>query len=439
MVKLLITVILCIPLLLSCYLIAKIEKDKVYKIFYYLMLLGFSLYSGVGIITEYESIEENALLYLVQFLLFIFSFLAASRITMKINTSSIMVNIDQISSERIIYVIGIIYILTYVYRCLFSGISINELFDIKKLFSTYSTTTFATRVTRRSSLAYNIITNQVASICAPFYYIMLYNLKKKHLTFIVIYMVPVILLTMADGYLSRNRIAVYLAFLFIYLVDEELISKRIARSLVIIGLPIMLFCFSALASIRSRGDINSDIVESIKGVIVSEINYPQYYDYCVNKGKEINSLNFIIYIFIVCIPSQLYTLVGFEAPNLSYSLTEAVTGLSYAETNNYYILLPSVLGEALMLYGKYFAFVHGIIYGVIATMFLKILKEHKCLRYLLIYYLLDFFRQFRGGSQYVISMWEVQLVPLIIIVAVLSAILKGKQKDGKSIYNYSNI
>ena len=94
-----------------------------------------------------------------------------------------------------------------------------------------------------------------------------------------------------------------------------------------------------------------------------------------------------------------------------------------------------------MLFGKYAAFIYGLIYGVFSTWFLKILKAHDCLYYLMLYFLLDFFRQFRGGSQYVISVWETQLIPLIIIVAIATSIYKRKGgiSNGKSIHYHSDI
>lgn len=433
------TIIFLVVLAFSYILVYMNVKDRVYRIFYYLMLTGFTVYSGVGIFTEYSAISENAFIYLLQFLFFIFAFFCGSYFVRKYRIHFYMEALDDISGYTLIYIFAIIYIGTYVFRCIFSGVSLEDILSIKNLFISYSATTFATRVERNSSLVYKIITNQVSSITAPFFYIMLYNIRKNHKKFIVLYCIPIILALLADGYLSRNKIAVYLVFIFIYLIVEEIIPRNIAKIIAIVAVPFLLFMFAVLANVRSGGGADIDFWNSIKDLVFSEVEYPKYYDYCVSKAKDVSVLNFIIYIFVVCIPSQFYSIFHFSTPNLAYSFTEAVTGLSYAQTNNYYILLPSVLGEALMLFGKYFAFIYGFIYGIVSSWFLKILKEHECLKYLLIYFLLDFFRQFRGGSQYVISVWETQLIPMIIIIAIVVSLRKRRNQDGTSINNYSNI
>lgn len=432
--------IFTVVLLGAFFYVSRNIKDRVYRYFYYLFLSGFSIYSGFGIFTEYEKIQENAFLYLLQFILFIVLFFLGSQVICKYRVHFYMKDLDLISSNTFIYVLAIIYICTFIYKCIFSGVSITDFFHINDLFTNYTSTPFATRVSRNNNVVYTIITNQISSITMPFFYIALYNIRKKHLKFIILYCIPIILSLLADKYLSRNKIAVYLVFIFIFFIEEELISKRVAKIIVCIAVPTLLFIMALLENIRSGFSFNGNFGSTIKEMISSEMGYPQYYDACASKSKDVSVINFLIYIVIVCIPSQIYKIFGFTIPNLAYSFTEEILGLSYGQSNNYYILLPSVLGEAIMLFGKYFAFVYGFIYGALSTWFLKILKEHRCLKYLMIYYLLDFFRQFRGGSQYVISVWETQLIPLIIIIAIYITVVKKRGKyEYKSFNNYSNI
>lgn len=411
----LVFVLFLITIMLSYIYTYKYVNDKIYKYYYFLLLMGFVIYSGAGIISEYSKIEQNALLYMIQWILFLIAFYLASTFVIKFKLKNNFFEIDKIASHKIICILGTVYILTYFYMCISSKVTIQDLFNIKKLFLEYKATPFAIRVERRNNLFYMIMTNQVATVAEPFYYIWLYNLRKKHKIFILLYLTPILLQLLADRYLSRNNIAVYLFFLFIFMIKEKIISKQIAKLLVIFVIPLLLVIFSILSDIRLKTTIEFNVIYNIKQLILDEISYPEYYNYCVIKSKEISILNFIIYIFIVCIPSQIYKIFNFTVPNLAYSFTEAILGLNYGETNNYYILLPSVLGEALMLFGKNFAFMYGFIYGTIATFFLKVLKKNKCLEYLLIFFLLDFFRQFRGGSQYVISTWEAKLIPMLII------------------------
>lgn len=415
-------------IIMTLFLIKICTKDRIYRWFYYLMVIGFTIYSGVGIFTEAKEIEHNAFVYLIQFMLFLVFFMFGSIAVRKVRTYDYMPFLDDLTEKKFIYVMAAIYISTYVYCCIFSGVTFAQLINIQSLFTNYKATTFAVRVARRNNVLYNVITNQVASISAPFFYIALYNKRKNHRYFLAMYCLPILLAILADGYISRNKIAVHIAFIYIYFCVERIIPKNFAKKIVLIAIPLMLFLFAVLQNIRSGNSSEIGFGDSIKDLILSEVEYPKYYDYCVRKSKEINTINFLIYIFIVWVPSQFYHYIGITVPNLAYSFTEAVIGLSYGETNNYYILLPSVLGEALMLFGKYAAFLYGLIYGVFSTWFLKVLKGHDCLYYLMIYYLLDFFRQFRGGSQYVISAWETQIIPFILIIIIASIPYEKKRR-----------
>lgn len=398
-------------------------KNKVYKYYYYLFLTGFTIYSGIGIFTEYNKNDEDILLYVFQFLFFIFFFYIGSYFIRKFKIKN-KINLENINSYKLIYILGGIYILTYVYKCIYSGIEVEDFFNIKKLFLEYKATPFSIRVARRNDVIYSIMINQVATITQPFYYIVLYNLRKKHKLFISLFILPIFLNLLADSYISRNNIAIYLIFLFIFVYKEKVISRRLTKIISILLIPTLLFIFSILSDIRSGSSIDYTLLQHIEKLILEEVSYPKYYNYCITTSSEISILNFILYIFIVCIPSQIYKFFNFVPPNLAYSFTETILGLNYGETNNYYILLPSVLGEAFILFGEKFAFFYGAIYGIISMLFLKILKKYKYLEYLMIFYLLDFFRQFRGGSQYVISAWETKLIPMIIIMIFMKILNK---------------
>lgn len=405
--------------LLFLYVLYNFENDLIYKYFYLSFVVGFSIYSGIGIITEHTYIEDNALLYIIQFILFMLLFIIGSIIVRKIKFKNFTLDLDNILNPKFILFMASIYIITYVYRCIFSGVSIYDFVNIKDLFINYKSTAFSIRVNRRNNSLFNFITNQVASLTMPFFFIHLYNIRKKHLKFIVIYLIPVILRLLADGYLSRNRIAVHILFLLIFIIKEELISKKNSKRLLLVSLPILLIIFANLEFVRSGAVMGYSNFSMVSKMLASEFGYPKYYDYCNKMSSDYNTINYLIYILIVWIPSNVYKYIGIEVPNLAYEFTEKITGLAYGQSNNYYILLPSVLGEAIILFGNKLACVYGFIYGVFSTTFLKILKSHKILYYYMVYFMLDFFRQFRGGSQYVITFWESQLVPFIIIVAIL--------------------
>lgn len=403
-------------------------KEKTHKIFMYLAILGFTIYSGIGI-QIYSNKIDGPTVYFFQYILFLVVFFFFVFFSSKLKKNKLLNGLDNLLESKIFMIFVVIYFFTFIYELSFSGMKLN-ISNLINIFSEYKATAFAVRVLRRENVIYSLIVNQIRSICTPFFYIFLYKHKDNILIFISLYLFPILCDTLANSYLSRNKIAVHLVFIFIYLILERKISKKLAKIITVFLIPVMLFYFSLMAQKRLGVNNSDGFFQSILNLVSSEIEYPSLYNYCLAANKEVSLVNFIGYILLVCIPSQLYKYIGLTVPNLAYTFTKYVIGLSYGQTNNYYILLPSVLGESIMLFGKYFAWMYAIIYGVISTWFLRILRSRECLKYYLVYFLLDFFRQFRGGSQYVISTWETQLIPLIIIVFIYNSILKKGVNNG---------
>lgn len=390
------------------------------KIIMYLFIIGLSIYSGLGIVIYNIN---NKVLYLFEFMMFSMFFFIVANIC-KEKTTYALKGIESVYYEHqpFIYTMAIIYLIIYIYPLVLGRFTFRDLINISSIFSDYHSTPFSLRVARKSNMLYIIITNQVRGICSPFFYLLLNKIRKKPMVFILTFLFPVLLKTVSDGYLSRNNIVVYLAFIFIYLISERIINKKIAISVFVLMTPIILSILNLMSKVRSGGDFNfslNTITENIRALIDSECSYPIYFNICDSMYDFNKTINFFVYILLVVIPSQFYSLIGLTIPNLAYSFTENVLGMSYG-AQDYYIVLPSVLGEAIILFGKYFAWIYGGIYAIFIFWFLRVLSSHRSLKYLKLYFVLDFFRQFRGGSQYVLSTWMTTIVPFIIIVSILS-------------------
>lgn len=399
-----------------------ITNNNGHKTLSYLFLAGFNIYSGFGI---FLFSIDHLYLYFANFCLLSLAFFFTIYRSQNMHTKALSGLESFLEKHRILIIVfAVIYVVTFIYPLFLGKITVSEFFNIKEVFENYRATPFSVRLERKSNFLYSIIVNQLRSITRPFFYLYLYNIKDKHILFIISFILPIYCMTIADGYLSRNNIAVYFAFVILYLIDINLLSKKFALVISCAALPFVLALFYVLANVRLGNgfvfSINS-LWENVSSIIETECGFPKNYDLCASLSSSISAVNYIIYIFIVCIPSQFYSLFGFSTPNLAYSFTEAFLGLTYG-SNNYYIVLPSVLGEALMLFGDGFAWIYGFIYGACVTWFFRVLKSCSELRYLYLFFLLDFLRQFRGGSQYVISAWMTTLIPFIIIVFLTSRV-----------------
>lgn len=398
------------------------RDNKDIRVMMNLFIVGFSIYSGMGIVLYNIS---NEVLYFIQFILFSIMFMGVSYLK-KDKTTGVLSGTDFVNEHHtlFIYAMSVIYLITFIYPLILGRMTVKDLLNVVSVFTDYTATPFSVRVARRSNMFYTIMTNQVRNICVPFFYLLLYRFRKKPKRFVFMFLLPVLLKTVADGYLSRNNIAVYVAFIFVYLVMEGYLNKKIAIVIAVVSIPMGLSILNLLAAVRTGGSFEfsiNTIGKNISALIDSECSYPIYYNACDSMFDLRKTFSFFIYIFLVIVPSQFYSFIGLSVPNLAYSFTETVLGMSYG-AQDYYIVLPSVLGEATILFGKYFAWIYGGIYALFAMWFLRVLSRNRSLRYLKLYYMLDFFRQFRGGSQYVLSSWLTTIIPFVLIVHLLSKV-----------------
>ncbi|HGL3617928.1 TPA: hypothetical protein ACKEXE_002459, partial [Enterococcus faecium] len=186
------------------------------------------MYSGIGIQFQQNKIS-TPYIYLMQFVLFMIVFVFMIWFSERLKKGKALSDSDIILNSSILIVFTIIYLFTFLYQLIYSGRSINSFTDIVNIFIHYSPTTFSERLSRKNNEMYVIMTNQIRSIAAPFFYIYLYKVKDKIFKFLLLFTMPILLKTVADGYLSRNNIAVYLAFIGIYLVKEKYIPKTVAK------------------------------------------------------------------------------------------------------------------------------------------------------------------------------------------------------------------
>lgn len=402
-------------------------SDKTHRILTYIFIAGFSIYSGIGL--AFYPIDHTYL-YLCEFIIFILIFIAfavrSSSIKAKEKSFIFSKGLDRIvdGAPRLITIMTVIYVLTHLFPFIYPEFSIQKIFNFEALVTNYAVTPFYLRVIRQNDMIYQLITTQLRLLAKPFFFIYLYKKRDHALVFMFLFLFPVYLQAMHNSYLSRNEMAVNLAFIIVYLYKEEKINRKMIIAFSMIAVPFILFFFEKLfySRVGASSGVES-IGGSIDNLIRQETTFVKNYYNASNISSKISVFTFLLYVVTLPIPSFLMNIFGFYKPNLAQILTTDITGLLYGDTG-YYLILPSVLGEGIIIFDQYFAWAYALILAPLAFLFLRKLKSNKVLTYLMVWYMIDFAREMRGGSQYILSSWINTLVPFAVIIYIFNAFRK---------------
>lgn len=416
-------------LVLSFYVTNVTIKDRSHKILVYIFISGFTIYSGIGL-SLFEI--NNSFLYFLQYILFIIIFIFYAIVSSNYftKTSSIISNDLTrlvVKVPKLVSFFALIYLLTYVFPYIYPNFQIIEVLNIQKLFLEYSPTKFSDRILRANDSISHLVTSQIRLIAMPFFFIFLYQKRRNIPFFVFLFILPFYLTGVFNGYLSRNVIATIIVFLFIYLIKEKFISKAAGMIITCIAVPLLLYSFGNIFYIRMGLDFGTaGFVPILIDLVSQETSFVKNFSYASQISDQVNVFEFLLYILTLPIPASIISAMGIYTPVFSYLLTEQILGMSYGDPG-YYVILPSILGEGIIIFNKYFAWVYALILGFFAFGFLRIFKSNELLSYLLVWYLIDFVRQMRGGSQFIISTWLNLIIPFIIIIYIAKIIVDKKK------------
>lgn len=413
------TLIMSIFLLISFIVI----KNNSIKWMFLLFNTGFYFYSGAGLFIN--NYDEN-LMYIFQFFLFsLFSFI----ITIFFDNQK-KIRLDNIFlRDSLKYLISIspiiccLYIMTFIFPFLYPSITITEVFNISRIFSGYDSAWFSLKLNQSEDSINYLITNYVRVLSLPFFYLYLYSIRKKHFLFIFMFLTPIYLETVFNSYISRNMIILTFLFIIIYLFIEFEKKRKLIVTCSIIMIPILIYFISLLFYLRTGTNVSENpFVDFLK----QESSFTLNYQNAINASENVSTLGFIIFLILLPIPSFLTEFVGVYPVILPHILTKEIIGLDYGSAG-YYILLPSILGEGLMIFNQYFAWVYAIILVSGILIMLKFLDSWNPFLYLKIWFILDVFRQMRGGGQFILGSWINTLVPFLLILIVMNLITSKKK------------
>lgn len=264
------------------------------------------------------------------------------------------------------------------------------------------------------------ILNSIAAYVKPFAYIGLFYRFNKVRYVAVFLGIDLLITLMYSGYLSRSFIicALFIALMLYFNNDisDDYISlskkrRRIVTTLGLLG-PIVIYMMIYLMTIR----ISSNQEWTVMSFFSSEIDYPKHYDYIFSaagtfmEGKDM--IYHILDSFIPIVPTPSYT------ANLNVLFSERVTGIDM-DLSWFSVLLPSQLGEAVLIFGKNLFWIHAILIGIMMSGITLIIGDNKKMVILYYYFLTCIMKTARGGYVELSSTVVFNIVIIWIVLYIL--------------------
>lgn len=260
----------------------------------------------------------------------------------------------------------------------------------------------------RINLVQNIAVLDIAvmirTLLLPFFMVYIYNLKRRGRRFKVFALILfwVYLNFLSQIYIGRYELVVYLIFLFVLITskkDDELFISKKQFSIICV---VFVLSIPALVSYQySRIGLtmqNLTFAQASKELMGIELQFPSYYPSIVALSGRISILKYFLWILLLPIPSFILPSKGELTIQINRIFSSFILGVNYGDTG-YYGLVPSILGEAILLYNQYFFWIHAIFLAVMLGNICKLLEKIPELSILNLYFAINVFAIARGGTQ----------------------------------------
>lgn len=397
------------------------KKDTTYRLIIIGIGTSIYIYSGIGI--SHVGISFS---YYFAYQLYLVSIMLGFYIvadTVKSKGIKNKVNIifkNKRINHQILVIATVIYFLTKISYLIFPEFRLQNIL-IPPTLNVYGVRYLSEQFESSSILN---ITSLLGVLTIPFFFILLCNLiksgKKNTVIFLIIFW----------GYLDY-AIYEYLArsdmltiVVFAYLVVQSRIKnfkinlKHIA--LATIGIVIALPILYLFEDYRLTGTVEiTNIFSPYVSMFMAETSYPKYYDVLFNSEEIYGIGNYLLWIITLPVPKFI---IPIEITTFNTYFTNLV------DVHLDYIVLPSILGESFMIFGKYLFWMHGILLGLIIGITYRILSKYNFTMVIIIYIAVLSFSIGRGGSMQMISFCINSLFTLwlgILITRMVNILLKN--------------
>lgn len=404
------------------------KKNKNETAKYYLLMLNFStfVYSGLGL--SYKGIESP---YIPQYLIYIL----IQTITLTVISNKLAkrkkVNFGSEGGlgdkylKQFVFLFFAVYIVRFIYpefrllEILNPILSIDNIFEKRELL--------------RSNTIWEIF-RYINIVLFPLFFIFLQKLKENNrkVAVIVIFVLWVYFETVSLGYISRNEMLVYGALLFLIVINFKnkaiKIGKKAIFTILIAGVliaPLLLayeyYRMGADFALESFG-------QPLMELVFKETDFPQYYDFAISIHEKPLITQYYSWFAVLPVPSFVVNALGVNYLEVNRFFTENLTGVMYG-SDNYSVVLPSILGEAFMIYGKDLFWLHAIFVPAVISVFNHLLSQNEKHNYLNWFFIVSALTIARGGT----TGYLANLVNSLIIYLIVSYILRKKNESNENI------
>lgn len=407
------------------------------KLLYTILSASILLYSGLGI--SYIDVNNKYILHYFVFLIVLFcSIRAVYRSKVRFvfgkkgwnrQEQDICVEIDNSldKMEKLITFLAIIFILSMLFYMVYPTNRLASLFNI----SNFTSHGIHARRTEFNSNTLLKLSDAIGTAAQPFFFVFLYNcatgkLGKKIIGFLFSLM-WFILVFGKYNYLSRYQLMIFLGFFFLYFsicqYGRIIVDKKMIVLCVIAAIVIIPFLVSYVDIRLGRTATKMGFWDSVMALIDGECGYPRYYDACVDNSGLVNPGMYILWLIFLPIPSVIWP--SKPVVQVAYSFTSLFTTMTITD-EAYYNLLPSIVGESLLIFGEWFFWIEAIILGCVIGIYFKFFLRSKKLSVLTAYMTLMLATIGRGGSQSYFGVVINGSIILIIFVYLSKRIRIGK-------------
>lgn len=202
------------------------------------------------------------------------------------------------------------------------------------------------------------------------------------------------------SYLGRNEFVFYMVFIFFAIFNYEGEQIAIKKGLIFLSVvaAVMIIPFLYSFTFTRQGNAIQDsltFIDSFWGLLRTETYYPQYYNTISDAAGMVRPIDFLLWIIFMPIPSILWP--GKPAVVVNDVFTLLVTGKVRGQLG-FSIELPSLLGEAIFVFGSFGYVIHAIVIAAIIALVFKTYLKYKPMRMLYIYYASLILIIGRGGT-----------------------------------------
>lgn len=396
-------------------------KTIIEKIYFSMFILGFFIYCGFGG-SYYSSSRKQIMYYTILLFVVSFSFVIGC-IVFRDRAPKLIRDADEIL--KIDNKIWNIYIYIYILFCLIPLMYPNfRLLDLLKPMTPNLNDAFSGNNIMFTNI-FDSVYFYLNLMLFPIFLISINKIKKNKYMFIGIIFLQSYILYCSKNYLSRNVILTIILFTVLVLWYNKIISSKKVILLAIIGITLFPVFYYIYGVIRIGGDIdikNINFGEVLNKMISMETTYGKYLDNIIGRTFDIHFLQYLLYFPLIFIPK--FGKLNLINMNINTMFTYIITG-AIEGSYGYSVVLPSLLGESIIIFDKYYFWIHGITVGIIFSFTCCILQKYKSLRIMAIYFSISFFWISRAGIE---GVYSTMMDSVIIIIALINILRLKKYK-----------